>query len=305
VRAIVVVGALVAAAALASFAHAATPTPTPPPPAPASGGLPASWLVVARGPDGGTIWQGRIPDRFVPSDRRASAIYLPPHYDPLHRYPVVYLLHGMAGNPSSFVDGLRIADVADTLISGGSARPFIAVMPVAGPDSKSNNGEWAGVWENFVVDGVVPWVDAHLPTIRSPQGRALEGLSAGGFGAVDIGLRHLGIFGTLGSWDGYFAPVFRDGPFAAARPTVLAAHNPTLLVRRDADRLRRANVHFYVSVGGNHGDILRAWSIDFAHELTALHMPHELWQLPASERGHFWRATLPSALTYAAESLAG
>ena len=44
--------------------------------------------------------------------------------------------------------------------------------------------------------------------------------------------------------------------------------------------------------------------MDFAQELTALHMPHELWQLPPSERGHFWRSTLPSALTYAAENLA-
>ena len=30
-----------------------------------------------------------------------------------------------------------------------------------------------------------------------------------------------------------------------------------------------------------------------------LRLPHELWLFPRSEQGHFWRATLPSALAYA------
>ena len=31
-----------------------------------------------------------------------------------------------------------------------------------------------------------------------------------------------------------------------------------------------------------------------------LHLPHELWPLPASQRGHPWRAAMPSALACAA-----
>ena len=138
------------------------------------------------------------------------------------------------------------------------------------------------------------------PTQADARGRALEGLCAGGFGAVDIGLRHPGIFSTLGSWNGYFAPVFRDGPFTDATAVELAAHTPTLLLRREARSLARSDERFYISVGGNHGHVLRRWSLSFAGELGALHLPHELWLLPASERGHFWSATLPSALTYAA-----
>jgi enterochelin esterase-like enzyme len=269
---------------------------------PVAAGLPASWSVVSRGPDGGAVWTGRIPDQFATWDHRPSAVYLPPGFDPSQSYPVVYLLHGMAGNPTSFIDGLHFARVADGLIGSGQAKPFIAVMPVAGPTVDANNGEWAGIWESYVVDDVVPWVDGHLPTLRSAGGRALEGLCAGGYGAVDIGLRHPGVFGTLGSWEGYFAPVFRDGPFVNASAGDLAAHDPTLLVRREASALRMAGVHIYVSVGGNHADVLRVWSLDFAHELGELHLQHELWLLPASERGHFWRATMPSALTYAADA---
>jgi enterochelin esterase-like enzyme len=277
------------AAVLASSGRAAGPP-----------GLPSSWVKVSAASAGGAVWQGRIPDTFAPWDRRPSAVYLPPGYNPSQRYPVIYLLHGMAGNPSSYWDGLQLATVADALITTGATRPFIAVMPVAGPTIDPDTGEWAGVWEDYVVHDVVPWIDEHLPTVTTPQGRALEGLCAGGYGAVDIGLRHPGIFGTLGSWEGYFAPVFRDGPFVHASRSDLAAHDPTLLVRREAGTLRRERVRFYVSVGGNHADILRVWSLDFARELRTLHLEHELWLLPPADHGHFWRSTVPSALAYAA-----
>ena len=261
--------------------------------------LPSGWTHVRTGPEGGVVWIGRIPNQVVTWDHRASAVYLPPAFDPTRRYPVIYLLHGMRGSPSEFWDSLRLAGVADGLISSGSAPPFIAVMPVAGPRVDPDGGEWAGAWEDYLVDDVVPWVDGHLPTLPGAANRALEGLCAGGFGAVDTGLRHPGLFGMLGSWEGYFAPVFRDGPFVDAGKADLDAHDPTLLVRAEAPRLRRDGVRFYVSAGGNHARILSSWTTSFAGELRGLRLPYELWRLPASERDHFWRATLPSALLYA------
>jgi hypothetical protein len=84
----------------------------------------------------------------------------------------------------------------------------------------------------------------------------------------------------------------------------LAAHDPVLLVRRLAHVLQGGGVRFYISVGGNHGPVLSRWSLSFAAELSALHLPHELWLLPPAERGHFWGATLPSALLYAGAGFA-
>ncbi|TML84864.1 MAG: hypothetical protein E6G08_15465 [Actinobacteria bacterium] len=189
-------------------------------------GLPSSWTAVAHGPAGGTVWSGRIPNREVAWDRRASAVYLPPGDGSDRRFPVIYLLHGLRGSPSSYYDGLHLADVADRLISSHRTRPFIAVMPVGGRVVDPDGDEWAGAWETYVVHDVVPWIDAHLPTEPNAAGRTLAGLCAGGYGAVDIGLRHPGLFGTLESWEGYFAPVFHDGPFVHATPATLAAHDP-------------------------------------------------------------------------------
>jgi enterochelin esterase-like enzyme len=282
------VAALVASLAVMGIPPAAPLTP-----------LPAGWHQVSAGPDGGAVYQGRIVDPFARWDRRPSAIYLPPQFDPRRRYPVIYLLSGLRGDPASYWAGLRFAHVADGLIASGQMPPFIAAIPAGGPVMNPDRGEWAGIWEDYVADAVVPWVDRHLPTIAAPRGRALEGLCAGGFGAMDIGLRHPGLFGTLGAWEGYFAPVFRDGPFIHAGPADLEAHDPTKLVRTGARHLLASGVRFYVSAGGNHGRVLRSWSLEFADELQGLHLPHELWLLPPSNRGHFWRATMPSALLYA------
>jgi enterochelin esterase-like enzyme len=257
------------------------------------------WTQVRTGLDGGTVWTGRIPNAVVAWDHRPSAVYLPPGFTTSRRYPVLYLLHGLRGAPSEYWDALDIADVADGLIASHASPPFIAVMPVGGKLVHPSEDEWAGVWERYVVDDVVPWVDARLPVVPTARDRALEGLSAGGFGAVDIGLRHPRMFGTLGSWAGYFAPVFKDGPFAHASRAYLRAHTPTLLVRKEAPELRREGVRFYVSVGGNHGDVMTNYSLAFARELRALRLPFELWRLPAADRGHFWSSTFPSALAYA------
>jgi Putative esterase len=280
--------ALVALVGLPRGAHAALAPP----------GLPDTFVKVSQGAGGGTVWRGPIPNTQIHDDR-TSAVYLPPGFDLTRRYPVVYLLHGMRGDPSSFYDALHFADVADQLIAAGRMPPFIAVMPVAGPTVHRDSGEWAGVWEDFVVRDVVPWTDAHLPTIATAHGRALAGLCAGGFGAMDIGLRHPGLFRTLESWEGYFAPVYRDGPFVHASRADLAAHTPSSLVQERAAALRRAGVRFYVSVDGNHGTVRGAWSLAFARELAVLDLRHDLVRLPRAVKRHFWSATLPSALVYA------
>jgi len=195
---------------------------------------------VGSGPAGGLVLAGRFPGTVRP-----GYVYLPPSFSTARRYPVVYLLHGMPGAPSEYLDGTRLLQVADR-----APRPFVAVLPAAGP-SVHYDGEWAGTWESDLVERIVPWIDRRLPTDATPAGRVIAGLSAGGYGAVDIGLRHPGVFGTIESWGGYFTPL-RDGPLERAGSAELAAHDPTLLVRTKRAALARARTRFFVSTGPPH-----------------------------------------------------
>jgi enterochelin esterase-like enzyme len=281
---VLAVASLGALASLAGAAAAARPAAPPP------------LVQIARGPGGGTVWQGLIRDPGVPALRRPTVVYLPPGYSDRRRYPVVYLLQGFPGSPYEFLDGLRLAEVADRAIARLRLPAFIAVAPPAGLDA--HHGDWTGEWESYLVDDVVPWVDAHLPTEATSGGRTLAGLSAGGYGAIDIGLRHALLFATLESWSGYFTPL-RDGPLHGATAEGLAAHDPTVLVRREARLLARLGTRFFLSSGTTRDrDSARA-ATSFAAELGGLGLHSRLWLGPGGHDGRFWRAQLPEALRYA------
>ena len=236
---------------------------------------PPGFRAVSAGPSGGTLDRGVFPSQTAPGPLRPGYLYLPPGYSARARYPVVYLLHGMPGDPAEYVSPLDLAGVADRLIVAGKVKPFIAVMPAAGP-TVHYNGEWAGPWERYLVDDVVPWVDAHLATIPSASGRVIAGLSAGGFGAADIGLRAPLVFRTVESWSGYFHAL-HDGPFKDASGATLAANDPALLVAERAAALRRLGTRFFVGSGPSHSHWFKEQeSVDFAHELQRLALPHVL-----------------------------
>ncbi len=227
-----------------------------------------------------------------PGEARAGYVYLPPGFTTRQRYPVVYLLHGMPGDPTEYLAGTDLANWAGAAIASGTVRPFIAVIPAAGPDA-GYNGEWAGPQSAAIVQRIIPWIDAHLPTIATAQGRVIAGLSAGGYGAVDIALRHPGLFGTVESWSGYFRPL-RDGPFKHATRKELAANDPTQI----APAARGTGMRFFLSSGPAHSHWFKpAETLAFANELRALGVPAS-YHTYANPHGE-WRAQFDAGLTWA------
>ncbi len=130
-----------------------------------------------------------------PADDRVMMV-LPPGYDATAtRYPVVYLLHGYPQDEMAFLGGRF-----QGLSIEAEAPPFIVVMP------RSKNGYGGtpyvnspvtGRWEDFFVDDLVPWVDAHYRTLPTPQSRGIAGYSLGGFSALRLALRHPDLFGAV------------------------------------------------------------------------------------------------------------
>jgi len=134
------------------------------------------------------------------------SILLPDGYaDATQRYPVLYLLHGTSGGAD---DWLASGDVE----AATAGLPLIVVMPDGGYDG--NGGSWwtnwvdqhtalgTADWETFHIGQLVPWVDAHLRTVPSRSGRAIAGLSQGGFGAYSYAARHPDLFASAGSFSG-------------------------------------------------------------------------------------------------------
>jgi enterochelin esterase-like enzyme len=257
---------------------------------------PAGFSLLFSGPDGGTLWSGRIPGRAVPDERRQALVYLPPDARRTRRYPLVVLLHGLRGSPYSFAGGLRIAAVADPLVRAQRVRPFIAVMPPAGL-TPSFDGEWTGAWERYVIDDVIPWADARLPVERAAASRMIAGFSAGGYGAIDMALRHPGTFGVAESWSGYFdAP--HDGSLRDATPIERHEHSPSWLVAHDLAGIAREGLRMLLSAGVGEPVVLHATRA-FAAELARDHLPSRLLVMPGRHDGAQWHAVLGPGLRYA------
>ena len=85
--------------------------------------------------------------------------------------------------------------------------PLIVVMPDAGRDAEYTDWYQGGApilprWETYHVGQLVPWVDKRFRTIAARRGRAIAGLSMGGFGALSYAGRHPATYAAVASFSG-------------------------------------------------------------------------------------------------------
>jgi enterochelin esterase-like enzyme len=133
-------------------------------------------------------------------------VYLPPDYDSSgERYPVVYFLHGLPSSEKAYRDVGFLERAFDA-----SRRKAILVAP-QGARAGQPDPEYLDRWETAIVGELVRTVDARYRTIPTRRGRALIGLSAGGYGAMHLGLEYLREFSAVESWSGYFQPTDPSG----------------------------------------------------------------------------------------------
>jgi S-formylglutathione hydrolase FrmB len=64
------------------------------------------------------------------------------------------------------------------------------------------NSGATGRYEDYVIDEIIPWVDAHYRTLTTPQSRGVFGKSSGGYGSMILGMRHPEVFGALACHSG-------------------------------------------------------------------------------------------------------
>jgi S-formylglutathione hydrolase FrmB len=156
----------------------------------------------------------RIDSRLVEYGLRTPAlpketnlrVLLPDSYakHPRKRYPVLYLLHGCCDYD---VDGSQAWTTHGEVEKATAHRDLIVVMPAGG------RGGWYTDWynggaggppeyETYHVRQLIPWVDAHLRTRAKRGGRAIAGLSMGGFGAMSYAARHPDLFVAAAAFSG-------------------------------------------------------------------------------------------------------
>lgn len=136
------------------------------------------------------------------SPQRKMLIYLPPGYDASSlRYPVIYFLPNPFENSYRFDFDHRDAQgLFDRAIADGVIGKFILVaIDMSTPLGSSwyANSPTTGNWEDFVVQELVPYIDANFKTIPNRDSRGIAGIFIGGYGAIRLGMRHPEVFGSV------------------------------------------------------------------------------------------------------------
>jgi enterochelin esterase-like enzyme len=256
----------------------------------------------------GTVQRLELQSSALGGRRQDVYVYLPSGYalHPHRRYPVLYLLHGFPGRPLAFLETVQMGIVDDALTVRRRAQPLILVMPF-GSTGTFTDKEWVnGVrpgngWATFVSRDVVRAVDARFRTIASARGRAIAGLSEGGYGAIDIALHHPREFAVVESWSGYERPDKIHSIFGP-QLQLLPQNDPRLLLPRVAPTLRRLGTSFWFYSGSS--DPLRHQNASFADELGRLRLAHRYFVVYGGHNWALWRSNARAAYLYAARRLA-
>ena len=152
---------------------------------------------------------------------RRMTVYTPVGYETSgKRYPVLYLLHGMGGDEEAWISLGRTAQILDNLIAQGKARPMIVVMPNGNASQEAAPGESSrgmvpptmqlpktmeGSYEQAFPE-IVKFIDKNYRTIKSKSGRAIAGLSMGGFHSLHISKQYPDMFNYIGLFSAAIMP---------------------------------------------------------------------------------------------------
>ena len=137
--------------------------------------------------------------------KRDLYVYLPPGYDKDQAYPVMIYLHGFAIDETSF---LKIVPIIDDAIVKGKLPPMIVAAPDGSLDGHgccSKPGSFwinsnAGCYEDFVLQDVWDHLVKNYSIRPEREAHILAGISMGGFGAFNLGIRHRDAFGIVGGF---------------------------------------------------------------------------------------------------------
>lgn len=216
------------------------------------------------------------------------------------RWPVLYLLHGLGDNELTWPELGLVGETLDYLIRTGQIEPILVVMPRADSSWYVNNPDpgGAGLVAEALTRDLVDHIDQTYPTTSCRAGRAVGGLSMGGYGALLYAMDNPDRYAAAFSFSGsLFRPMPTDEAERAKRATRMfnvAFGNPfdwqrfnswnlfPRLPRYVADSNRSA---LYLAIGDNDFPNLKTGNVAFSQMLTEAGIPTPLH---VDEGGHVW-----------------
>lgn len=208
--------------------------------------------------------------------------------------PVVYQLHGLSDDHTMWQRRTSIERYAQR-------HGLMVVMPDGGRGYYLDARHGVGAYESHLL-AVVDFVDRTFRTIAAREGRALGGLSMGGYGALKLALKHPARFASVVAHSSALdlARMLRDG--SAVRDLQVALDgrlDPGDDCFALAGRLARsAGPRPAIAFDCGLGDQFLADNRRFHARLERLGIAHRYREHPGGHDWEYWDAHLDAALAF-------
>jgi len=238
-------------------------------------------------------------------------------------YPVVYLLHGLGDNESSWLEYGRVSQVADKAVGEKQIIPMIFVMPQGYRNYYVNEYTGKFLYEDMFIKELVPFIDKQYRTLADKEHRATLGYSMGGFGALVLPLRNPDVFTIsvplsisvrtdeqyktedASGWDDQWGRLFGGvGTTGNDRITeYYKQHSPFhLFAQKDLQGLK--NLKLYIDNGDDEETLCRS-NEELHMLLRDKNFPHEFRVRNGGHEFVYWRDALPNGLRFISDALEG
>jgi S-formylglutathione hydrolase FrmB len=147
-------------------------------------------------PEGSRVRYESFRSRILDRDL-SYALYLPPSYEASQReYPVLFFLHGANENERRWSTRGLTDLMLDRMVMAGDIGEFIVAVPFGANSFYTNsvNGER---WADMVIDEFIPMIESRTRALGTRRGRAISGISMGGYGALKLAMENPEMFGSV------------------------------------------------------------------------------------------------------------
>jgi S-formylglutathione hydrolase FrmB len=218
-------------------------------------------------------------------------------------WSVYYLLHGLSDDDTIWMRRTSIERYVEGL-------PLVVVMPDGGRGWYTNAAVGPAHEDDLIKD-VVGLVDRTFPVKAERAGRAIGGLSMGGYGAVKLGLKHHDLFASVNSHSGALGILQVDW----SKSEHIKDIAPEL--ERIFGKLSRAGAEdpFGIVERMDHGlipalridcgkdDFLLEQNRAFHRKLESMKVPHEYAEFPGAHEWSYWDLHVQEAIAFHLRSL--
>jgi Predicted esterase len=227
---------------------------------------------------------------FIPSGYDAAATQKPPR-----RYPVLYFLHGLGDNEQTLFNSGGWT-LLDDLRKQHKIGDFLIAAPEGRRTFYINSADGSERYSDFFLQEFMPRIESKYQIRGGSAGRAISGISMGGYGALRFGFAHPELFSAVSAQSAALiteTPQQLDTasntgfPLLGVLSTVFgkpidvrhwSENNPFVLAKRNIAVLRKVSIYFNCGQQDNYGFEKGAAELD--EELSKERVKHEYHPYP-------------------------